>query len=158
MQGFFFGKIASMLKYIGFRTLYFIWWWTRPVLLISSRYLVDIECHACTLQVLQQDGCYSQESDSHNCLKHWAMERGFRDIIFPMQACVLDTLASRFMWHFFLCPDVDTYSMLDTTHTELRCACYSLSQWAQKGKRRATNRWKKDFWQELAFRNDLELF
>lgn len=49
-----------------------------------------------------------QQSDGHNCLKHWMMERGIRDMFFPMQMCVLDILASSFMCHFFLCPDVDT--------------------------------------------------
>lgn len=87
----FFSKIASVLQHIGFRTLYFIWCQTRPVLLIWCWYLQ-----------------YARHQ-SHRIKKKRKNKN------------------------------------------------YSLSQWTQKGKR-ATNRWKEDFWQELAFRNDLALF
>lgn len=79
-----------------------------------------------------------------------------------MQICVLDVLAFTFKCLFFLCPDVDAYRYHSHKNKKLKNPnkpkSYSLSQWAQEGKRRATNMWKEDFWQELAFRNDLALF
>lgn len=56
-----------------------------------------------------------QVSDSHNCLKHWVIERGLGTCPSSLKCVSWTYWASG----SFLCPYVNTYTMLGATHTEL---------------------------------------
>lgn len=82
------------------------------------------------------------------------MEGGFRDFFFCLiPTCVLDVLASRTVC-YILHPDIDPYSMLHATHGELKLKSNSFPPVSSEGQMKGE---KKDFWQEMAFRNDWAL-